>query len=140
MPSTRLTIYLLGEEVSDYDQALNRDKTGASVELSPTSGLEGIFSYESRPTTPPAWVSFVGPLLAPRPPRLLWHRRPDCWSSRPASDCSQLRLATVALFSTCQGSNPGSDYVSHSTGSIQAKSVAWIRRPSKTWSSPRTLR
>ncbi len=64
MPSTRLTIYLLGEEVIEPAQALNRDKTPTSVELSPTSGLEGVFYHESRPATPPAWVSFLEPLLA----------------------------------------------------------------------------
>jgi uncharacterized protein (TIGR04141 family) len=70
MPSTRLTIYLLGEEVTEPAHALN-DKTPTSVELSPTSGLEGVFYHESRPATPPAWVSFLEPLLAVAPQRLL---------------------------------------------------------------------
>ena len=71
MALTRLTLYLLGEEVAEPAQALNRDKTPSSVELSPDCGFEGVFYYESRPATPPAWVTFVGPLLAAPPQRLL---------------------------------------------------------------------
>jgi uncharacterized protein (TIGR04141 family) len=71
MALTRLTLYLLGEEVAEPAQALNRDKTPSSVELSPDCGFEGVFYYESRPATPPAWVSFVGPLLTAPPQRLL---------------------------------------------------------------------
>jgi uncharacterized protein (TIGR04141 family) len=71
MASTRLTIYLLGEEVFEPAQALNSGKTPTSVELSPTSGLEGVFYHVSRPATPPAWVSFLEPLFAVAPQRLL---------------------------------------------------------------------
>jgi uncharacterized protein (TIGR04141 family) len=71
MALTRLTLYLLGEEVAEPAQALNRHKTPSSVELSPDCGFEGVFYYESRPATPPAWVTFVGPLLTALPPRLL---------------------------------------------------------------------
>jgi uncharacterized protein (TIGR04141 family) len=71
MSSTRLTIYLLGEQVTEPSQALNYDKTPVSVGISASSGLQGAFYHQSRPPTPPAWVSFVEPLLAVPPQRLL---------------------------------------------------------------------
>jgi uncharacterized protein (TIGR04141 family) len=71
MATTRLTIYLLGEDVTEPAQALNPDKAPAAAELSPDSGLEGAFYYASRHAAPPAWVSFVTPLLATPPQSIL---------------------------------------------------------------------
>lgn len=64
MASTRLTIYLLDEDVVEPSDVLKPDKTPSAVELDPESGLDGAFFYASRPARPPTWVSFVTPLLA----------------------------------------------------------------------------
>jgi hypothetical protein len=61
----------LAKDVTEPAQALNPDKAPAAAELSPDSGLEGAFYYASRPATPPAWVSFVTPLLATPPQSVL---------------------------------------------------------------------
>ncbi len=70
MASSRLTIYLLRNVIEPAD-ALNPDKSPSPIELSAGAGIEGVFYYEARPASPPAWLSYVQPLLATSPQRLL---------------------------------------------------------------------
>lgn len=69
MASRRLTVYLL-RDVSEPGEAIDAEKTPSSVALDATSGVDGIFYYQSRPSTPPSWVSFVRPLLSSETPTL----------------------------------------------------------------------
>lgn len=69
MKSTRLTIYLL-KDVNDPAEAIASDKKPNSIHLDPTSGIVGIFYFDSRPALTPSWVSFVGPLLSSDAPSL----------------------------------------------------------------------
>lgn len=70
MPSNRLTIYLL-RDVSEPADALNPDKSPTRIELSDGAQAEGAFYYEARRASAPAWLSFLQPLLATSPQRLL---------------------------------------------------------------------
>jgi uncharacterized protein (TIGR04141 family) len=65
--STRLTIYLL-QHVSEASGALNPERSPASIDVIP--GIEGIFYYEARPASPPAWLNYVQGVLVAPPQRL----------------------------------------------------------------------
>lgn len=71
MPSTRLTIYLLRDEVTKPADVLVRGKKPTALELSQDSVAGGVFYYEARPATPPSWVSFLEPLIPVVPQQLL---------------------------------------------------------------------
>lgn len=58
-----MTIYLL-RNVTHPDESIAPDKHPKSQSLDPSSGVEGNFYFSSRPADPPAWVSFVQPILA----------------------------------------------------------------------------
>lgn len=60
--SRRLTVFLLRDMVLASD-AISQERKTKSIELDPQNGLEGVFYFESRPSTAPEWVSFVQPLL-----------------------------------------------------------------------------
>lgn len=64
MKSRRLTIYLLREDVADFEGALADDKNATAVDLASSSGLDGRFYYVSPHSSAPLWVSFVQPVLA----------------------------------------------------------------------------
>ncbi|MCO4275925.1 TIGR04141 family sporadically distributed protein [Pseudarthrobacter sp. HLT3-5] len=61
--SNRLTIYLL-KDVSAAEEAIAFDKNPTAVSVDTSSGIEGTFFHSSRPSSRPAWVAFVQPLLA----------------------------------------------------------------------------
>jgi uncharacterized protein (TIGR04141 family) len=60
----RLTFYLMRDEVLDFDDALNPDKTSIAVSLAESSGMDGRFHYVSPHSAAPEWVSFVQPILS----------------------------------------------------------------------------
>lgn len=70
MASSRLTVYLL-RDVGEPGAAIDLEKTPSSMVLDTSSGVDGVFYYESRPRTTPAWVAFVRPLLPSQPPSLM---------------------------------------------------------------------
>lgn len=63
-PSQRLNVFLLSEEITDFDDALDPDATPRRVGLAVDSGVEGRFYYEPRAPRPAAWVGFIQPALA----------------------------------------------------------------------------
>lgn len=68
MASRRLTFYLLRDEVTEFDDALDPDKPAISVELADSANIDGRFLYVKSAVSTPAWVSFVQPLLDEKPP------------------------------------------------------------------------
>lgn len=63
MKSRRLTFYLLREDITDFDAALDPDKSSVAVEVDPSTGVDGRFFYVNPEPCVPAWVGFVQPLL-----------------------------------------------------------------------------
>lgn len=63
MKSRRLTFYLLREDIADFDDALDPDKSSMTVEIDPSTGIDGRFFYVEPRSSVPAWVGFVQPLL-----------------------------------------------------------------------------
>ncbi len=63
MKSRRLTFYLLQEDIADFDEALDPDKPKVTVELSPSTDIDGCFFYVKPQRSVPTWVEFVQPLL-----------------------------------------------------------------------------
>ena len=63
MKSRRLTFYLLREDIAAFDDALDRDKASVTVEIDPSSGIDGRFFYVRPQSSVPTWVGFVQPLL-----------------------------------------------------------------------------
>ncbi|CEI47058.1 Putative uncharacterized protein [Propionibacterium freudenreichii] len=63
MKSRRLTFYLLRDDIAEFDDALDPDKTSVTVEIDPATGIEGRFFYVKPQSSIPAWVNFVQPLL-----------------------------------------------------------------------------
>ncbi|WP_146008947.1 DUF6119 family protein [Zhihengliuella halotolerans] len=64
MKSRRLTIYLLREEVQEFEDALDSERASASEELADSAGLEGKFYYVRPQPRIPGWVNFIQPVLA----------------------------------------------------------------------------
>ena len=64
MPSRRLTVYLMSESVTTLDDAIDSEKSTASMELVDTAGIDGRFLYASAPARPPSWVSYLQPIVA----------------------------------------------------------------------------
>lgn len=62
-PSQRLNIFLLREDIGEYDDALDADAKPRRVELAADSAVEGRFYYEPRAPRPAAWVGFIQPAL-----------------------------------------------------------------------------
>ncbi|POH69955.1 MULTISPECIES: DUF6119 family protein [Cryobacterium] len=62
MTSTRLTILLLKDVMKPGD-AISPDKNLTEVALVPASGLNGAFYFTPSHPRPPAWMSFVQPVL-----------------------------------------------------------------------------
>lgn len=62
-PSQRLNIFLLREDVQEFDEALDVDAKPQRVELEEDSGVAGRFYYEPRLPRPASWVSFIQPAL-----------------------------------------------------------------------------
>lgn len=60
----RLTIYLMGEEVSDFGEALDGDKAGVEVPLTASSGMDGRFYYLPSTIREPDWMSYVAPIVS----------------------------------------------------------------------------
>lgn len=63
MKSRRLTFYLLQEDIADFDEALDPDKLKVTVEISPSTDIDGCFFYVKPQPSVPTWVEFVQPLL-----------------------------------------------------------------------------
>lgn len=63
MKSRRLTFYLLREGIADFDDALDPDKPSLTVEIDPSTGIDGRFFYAKPKSSVPAWVEFVQPLV-----------------------------------------------------------------------------
>ncbi len=64
LKNRRLTIYLMQEDIEEFDDALDEEKPSIVVELLDDSGMEGRFYYlKAQPMIPP-WVGFVQPVLA----------------------------------------------------------------------------
>ena len=63
MKSRRLTFYLLREDIADFDDALDPDKSSVTVEIDPSTGIDGRFFYVRPQSSVPTWVGFVQPLL-----------------------------------------------------------------------------
>lgn len=63
MKSRRLTFYLLREDIADFDDALDPDKASVTVDIDPSTGIDGRFFYVEPHSSVPAWVGFVQPLL-----------------------------------------------------------------------------
>lgn len=60
----RLTIYLMREDVQDFDDALNSDKATVAVTLNSASNIDGRFHYIVPTPRTPDWVTYVRPILA----------------------------------------------------------------------------
>ncbi len=69
MARQRLTLYLL-QDVERPADALDADQAPSVVALAPASGLDGTFYWTFRPPTPPAWVSYMSPVLSAVPANL----------------------------------------------------------------------
>lgn len=63
-PSQRLNIFLLREEVREFDEAVDIDAKPQRVELDEDSAISGRFYYEPRDPRPASWVSFIQSALA----------------------------------------------------------------------------
>ncbi|PHP51813.1 DUF6119 family protein [Actinomyces ruminis] len=63
MKARRLTLYLLREDIVDFDDALDPDKERITVEIDPSTGIDGRFFYVEPSPSIPTWVAFVQPLL-----------------------------------------------------------------------------
>jgi uncharacterized protein (TIGR04141 family) len=63
---SRLTIFLL-RDIQNHSDAVAYDKSPTEIALDAESGLSGVFYYSSRPSTTPAWVTYVRPVLASDP-------------------------------------------------------------------------
>lgn len=66
----RLTVYLLREDIDDFDGALDPEKPGIAVEVDASTGVDGRFFYVQPRKSTASWVSFVQPLLSGRLPDL----------------------------------------------------------------------
>lgn len=64
MKSRRLIFYLLREEIREFNDALDPDKTSVQVGLTEASGLDGCFVYKPPRESTPPWVQFMQPVLA----------------------------------------------------------------------------
>lgn len=62
-PTQRLTVYLLVEGVTDFEDALAEGQSPKEMAVAPDSGFDGRFFYEPRAPRRPAWVPFVRPAL-----------------------------------------------------------------------------
>lgn len=63
MKTRRLTFYLLRDSVSDFEDALDPEKTGIAADIDESSGIDGRFFYVKPQESTPAWVGFVNPVL-----------------------------------------------------------------------------
>lgn len=63
MKSRRLTFYLLQEDITDFDDALDPDKASVTSDIDPSSGIDGRFFYVEPQPSVPSWVSFVQPVI-----------------------------------------------------------------------------
>lgn len=59
----RLTIYLMREDVQEFDDALEESKPGIAVAVDNATGIDGRFYYVVPILRPPDWVSYVRPIL-----------------------------------------------------------------------------
>lgn len=59
----RLTIFLMGEDVSDFGEALDSEKSGVEVQLAVSSGIDGRFYYLPSKIREPDWMSYVAPIV-----------------------------------------------------------------------------
>ena len=62
MKSRRLTFYLLREDIADFDDALDPDKSSVTVEIDPSTGIDGRFFYVRPQSSLPKLVGYVQPL------------------------------------------------------------------------------
>lgn len=63
MATRRLTIYLLNESTSDFDECLAQGKSATVIDLSPDSGLDGRFHHAVSTPKTPGWVPYLQPVL-----------------------------------------------------------------------------
>lgn len=63
MKTRRLTFYLLKEEITEFDDALDPDKNCKNVTVDSNTGIDGRFYYATPKSSAPAWIEFVQPLL-----------------------------------------------------------------------------
>lgn len=64
MGTTRLTIYLMSEGLTDLEEALDKDKPKGEVRLAADSGLDGRFYRAVSGPKEPGWVAYVRPILS----------------------------------------------------------------------------
>lgn len=63
MTTRRLTFYLLKEEITEFEDALDPDKKCESVPVDSNMAIDSRFYYVTPKSSTPAWVDFIQPLL-----------------------------------------------------------------------------
>jgi len=64
MSAQRLTLYLLQESISDFEDALDQTKTWKSIEMKQSANLDGRFYYQLPKQSTPSWTNYIQPALA----------------------------------------------------------------------------
>lgn len=63
MSSNRLTIYLMQEDVAEFDDAVSQEKQLTSIDTDDDTGVEGRFYFSASHTVQPRWVGYLNPIL-----------------------------------------------------------------------------